>query len=304
MSQESSDALETLFEQVDAVERALDALMDAFAEGESESLLEQAASLWETLDDLEDIWRTVNVTEAADAVDLSQLPEAIEVEEIAEGVIDEDEPVLDLSRVLTAVELRELWDAVDMTAFAGEVNDLDDVIEYFTNDDDEVGLVEGLRMEAGPATRQAYMEEMIAEAAEEFRAAIIEGHQRFRVLWEENQRRFGHPGGQPNSLNPSAYSTLPPGPVADSASTRLSAVPRRVRHSRNDYAPQRIYGRRFSKVTAGDRADSEGNAAGAEASASEAGPSDAEADSTASSGEPTDEAGDEPPTITRHGTNE
>jgi hypothetical protein len=95
--------------------------------------------------------------------------------------------------------------------------------------------------------RQAALEDTIEAAVREFREMLLATHGLLHDVYEANQEKLGQSGGQPDSLNPSAYSSMPPGPVPDSVSTRVSTVPTQVKYSRVD-APKRIYGRRFGEA--------------------------------------------------------
>lgn len=249
----SVDDWEAVLDYAEEVQVGLDRLRETFADDGDSALVERAAELWDVLDEFEDVLDTVDLSEAATAVDVDDLPDAIDIDDLPSGLVDAEESAVDLTHLGDALDLRDLWESVDLTDFGGELTELEDAIDAATGDGDTFeNVIEGPRIESDPATRQAYMAEMIAEAAEEFREVLLASHEQFRELYQENQERFGKPGRQPDSLNPTAVSTLPPGPVPDSASTRASTVPGRVRHSRADYQPERIYGQRFVRATSDD----------------------------------------------------
>lgn len=114
-------------------------------------------------------------------------------------------------------------------------------------DTDDVIGTEGAHVQFDAEARQAFLEDKIQTAVEKFRSVLLSTHEKLHKLYELNQQKLGQPGRQPDSLNPTAYSSLPPGPVPDSASTRRSTVPAQVKYSKVDN-PRRIYGRRFSKA--------------------------------------------------------
>lgn len=301
MSQsESASGWDVLDEYTEEIQAGVRAVKQAVTDEDDETLLDEATDLWEILDEFEDVLDTMDLSEVIEAIEFNDLPEAIDVEDVAEGMTDPDESAIDLTHLKEAVNLRELWNAMDLTEFVGEAAELDDAVDDVTDGDDGFfeNVVDGPRLESDPSARQAYIQEMIAEAAEEFREVILASHGQFRRLYRENQERFGDPGRQPDSLNPTAYSTLPPGPLPDSVSTRTSTVPSRVRHSSADYQPERIYGRRFVQATSDDTKDS---------GAAE----DDQTDEADDSGEPTaepadggdemtDQDADDPPTIKVH----
>lgn len=242
-------------------------------DGGNEDLLALADDLWELLDEVEDVLGTIDFEELPDAIDVKKLPDAVDLDDVPEGLLDENETAIDLSDLREAVNLRELWEAVDLTQLREEKAELedaaDDVTEPVTgeeanstdgNDDglfqNVVGVGEGARAGVGASVSQAVLEEKIEDAVAAFRETLLSTHDLLRELYEANQEKLGQPGRQSDSLNPTAYSSLPPGPVPDSASTRTSTVPARVKYSRVD-PPRRVYGNRFEEAREGERSQAE-----------------------------------------------
>lgn len=246
---------------VEAVREKVTGIKQAIVDGEEDSaVLELADDLWTVLDELEDVLDTIQLDELPEAIEVDELPDSVDIEDVPEGLFDEDQTAIDLSDVHEAVNLRELWDAVHLAEFLEEKRELDqatdDVGDHLDEDegDDEdelfenvVGTGEDATDRMGAEVGQIAIEETIEKAVREFREALLVTHDGLRKLYEANQRKLGRPGNQPNSLNPSAYSTLPRGPVPASASTRTSTVPARVKYSRIESQPRRIYGRRFEQ---------------------------------------------------------
>lgn len=250
---------------------------------DSADLVELAEDLWDVLDEVEDVLDTIDFEEIPEAIDLDELEDEVDVEEIPEGLVNEDENAIELSTVREAVNLRELWDAVDLMELREEKqqleSDVDDVEEdlggeegeedddgliggedglmgdddgLIGDDDDDDGMfddvigTEGAHVQFDAEARQAFLEDKIQTAVEKFRSVLLSTHGKLHRLYELNQEKLGQPGRQPDSLNPTAYSSLPPGPIPDSASTRRSTVPAQVKYSKVEN-PRRIYGRRFTK---------------------------------------------------------
>lgn len=258
------DLLERIGESVTAMKRAI-------VGDEDDDLVEFADDLWELLDELEDLLSTIDMAEIPDAIDFDDLPETVDLEDVPEGLVDEDETAIELSEVRQAVHMRELWDAVDLTQLVAEKREFDDaaedVAENFDDelvedsDDDDVvddendeffenvvGTGSGAHVQFDAQARQAYLEEVIQDAVEEFRSELLLTHEKLRSLYEANQAKLGQPGRQPDSLNPTAIATMPQGPVPASVSTRTSTVPAGVKYSTVEN-PRRIYGRRFTEAT-------------------------------------------------------
>ncbi|PSQ04507.1 hypothetical protein BRC97_11015 [Halobacteriales archaeon QS_6_71_20] len=259
--------LERVREGVDAVKRAV-------VEGETGDLLELADDLWEVLDELEDVLRTIDFEQLPEAIDVEELPDAVDVEDIPEGLFDEDESAVDLRDLRDAVNLRELWRAVDLLALRDEKQDLEAAVDDLSDDDDEadgedddlienpIGTGEGARVQFGAEARRAVIEEKVHSAVGTFRDALLATHSGLRRIYEANQEKLGQSGHQPDSLNPTAASTMPPGPLPNSASSRASTVPAQVKYSKVE-PHRRIYGRRFAEVRDRETDDADDNASDA-----------------------------------------
>lgn len=279
---EEPSAVEQLAEHSETIGELLTDLKRAIVEDDDQTdLIELAEELWDVLDQTQDVLETIDFEEVPEAIDFEELEENVDVEDIPEGLLNEDENAIELSTVREAVNLRELWDAVDLMDLREEKQQLESEIDDVTgdegddedggllgdeddggllgddeDDEDDGGLLdtdnvigtEGAHVQFDAEARQAFLEDKIQTAVEKFRSVLLSTHDKLRKLYELNQEKLGQPGRQPDSLNPTAYSSLPPGPIPDSASTRRSTVPAQVKYSRVEN-PKRIYGRRFTKAT-------------------------------------------------------
>lgn len=221
---------------------------------DDDAVIETAEDLWTILDEAIDVLETIDFEGLPEAVDGHELPDAIEVEKLP-AAIETGNAVeaIDLAELHEAIDLRKLWRAVDLPALRKEHEELAAEIEAFLesdedaagSDDDDDGGFDVDETVAGlfsPESRQQALQGRIGAAIDAFRIALFETHTTIRRLYEANQRTLGS-----GSRNPTARSTLSRGPFPDSISTRVSTVPRRVRHSRTKPRP-RIYGRRFERV--------------------------------------------------------
>lgn len=236
-------------EYVDKISEGVQSVIDTFNSEEDGGVIEKIDDLWGVLDEFDDVLGDIDLSKLPEAIEVSEIPDAVDIEETEDGA------TLDLSGIQDAVRLRELWDAVDLTEVVGDAEELQSALDEVLGegdllDDDDIEMPS---IGSDPETRQAFAQDVIQTAAEEFREVLLASHEQFLRLYRENQDRFGQEGRQPDSRNPTAFSTMPPGPVADSASTRQSTVPRRVRHSSATYHPPRIYGRRFERAIEGDQ---------------------------------------------------
>ncbi|MDL5363087.1 hypothetical protein [Halalkalicoccus sp. NIPERK01] len=232
-----------LEERIPGFTAALEQLKTQIVENsDDKALIETVEEIWDIIEEVEDVLETVDFEELPDAIDAENVPEAVSTGDARDAI--------DLSELNDAVELRELWEAVDLPELRKQKQELDTEVADVTGDgneeDDGLLNMDGMFATGGANTefdiddRQEKMQELIETAVETFRTSLLETHDKVRVLYEINQEKLG---GQA-SLNPTAISTMPKGPIPDSASTRVSTVPSQVKYSRAKN-PRRIYGRRF-----------------------------------------------------------
>ncbi|WP_122090607.1 hypothetical protein [Halalkalicoccus subterraneus] len=249
---------ELLPELADGIERLKTQIVE---DSDDEEVIETAEEIWGVLDETEDVLDTLDLEEVPDVIEFDELPDAVDVEEIPEAIADGDaHDAIDLTDLKDAIRFRELWEAADIGELREQQADLRDEIDDVTGDDadnaaataedEDDGLLDtggmgtgGAHMQFDPDDRQEAIENVISTAVDGFRTALLETHDKLRLLYEFNQEKLG---GN-DSLNPTAVSTMPDGPLANSASTRHSTVPSQVKYSRAKN-PRRIYGRRFDNA--------------------------------------------------------
>lgn len=260
---ETEAALVRLPKLLEELSRLLEALKSAIVAGsDDEVIIETAESLWTIVDEAMDVVETVDFEELPEAIDFEELPDAIEAEKLSAALEAGDAAeAIDLAELYEAVDLRELWRTVDLPALRKEGAELEEVIAVFLDDgengegsepNDDNGILNVRDATSGlfgAESRQQVLQQRIGEAIDAFRVALLETHATVRRLYEANQRKHGQSGRRSGSRsrNPTAYSTLPRGPLPGPTSTRASTVPTRVRHSRTKGRP-RIYGRRFERA--------------------------------------------------------
>lgn len=251
--------LEELEELIPEIADGIERLKRHIVEGsDDEDVIETAEEIWDVLDEAEDVLDTLDLEEVPDVIELDELPDAIDVEEIPEAIADDEiGNAIDLTDLKDAIRFRELWDAADIGDLREEQQDLEEEIADVTGDDvegdeDDDGLLStggvigtggGAHTQFDPENRQQHIENLISKAVGGFRTALLKTHDKLRLLYKYNQEKLS---GQ-DSLNPTAVSTMPSGPLANSASTRRSTVPSQVKYSRANN-PRRIYGRRFDSA--------------------------------------------------------
>lgn len=247
------------------IEAVLDRIGDEIERGDAEGTVsETARELWEVVEALEDLLRTIDVEALPDAVDLEELPDLVDVDELPAAIGEHDPDLaLDLEKLRKVIKLKELWESVDLVEFweAKQAFDeeLDDVIgegaplEGIAGDGDAAGdsdaaaAVDGFVSDLESEATEAALRQQAAEAVSVGRKAAVKGHAAFERVYDENQERFGA-----RSRNPTAVSLKPSGPLPDGASTRLSTLPSSVRHS-DAVVFTPVYGYRWRKVVERDR---------------------------------------------------
>lgn len=140
MGEADADQVE---EWIDRAEEALDRLEEHVEGREIESTIETLHDLVEIADEAEDVLDEVDLTELPAAVEGDQLLEAIEAGDIPEAVSEGDATeMIDLRALMKAVQLRNLWNNVDVTELLDERGELAEEIDEYTDDHDEGGMME------------------------------------------------------------------------------------------------------------------------------------------------------------------
>ncbi|WP_226480514.1 hypothetical protein [Natrinema amylolyticum] len=227
-------------------------LREAAADGSDE----RRAVITELLDvvaEVEDLLETTDLERLPAAVDVSELPGLVRLDELPNAMRDRDPDLaVDLSTIGDVIELRELWNTVDIADFLRELRqlrtELEDVVspDAFETSGDSEAAAEIRRFvdDVTPEATNAALQQEAKEAARTARKGVVEAHSTFEKLYESTGRGPGYAGRKPVSKNPTAVSSVPYGPLPDSVSTRVSTVPATVRHAKVDALP-RIYGRRW-----------------------------------------------------------
>ncbi|WP_049924576.1 hypothetical protein [Halopiger djelfimassiliensis] len=263
---DAMDALERLEERTDAVER-LDELDDRDAVlGDLEALVTVAEEAAEFID-------AVDLSELPDAVDFEELLGAIDVGEVPAALADDTESdVVQVRQLVDAIDLLSAWDAAELGDLWEEKRELDDAVDDLDDgedaglvedavsdvaDDDgddlvetDIGATEAKELlgspdpEDDPEAYQVFIQNQAMKGVDEFRAALLETHEKFERLYEYNREKMRRQDTSTNSRNPTAASTMPTDRIAGGSGVKYATVPRDVRLST---APSRtrIYGQRF-----------------------------------------------------------
>jgi hypothetical protein len=276
MSDDSDDAVSALV--VDSLRMSEDAL-DYLAGDDPDTDLE------ELIDDIQTV--AEEAIELLETMDLSELPSAINEDELDELVVGENLPeavanldpdeAIRLRKLLAVVDLAELWGSVDVRDAWRNKRELEDAVDDVGDDDGgDDGLVSNLTddedeedddfgvdfdaeqtLETGEddmnVPDQAYetaIQSQLADSVEQFRQGLVEVHQKLARMREENKQRT-ESAEQPSSRNPTAASTLASTGTRSSADVKYSTVPRETKYSS---APNRtrIYGSRFDEYEGDD----------------------------------------------------
>ena len=289
-NQDQDQDLATLLERAegDVLSFLRAAILDESVE-DAEAALDD---LEQVVIEAEELLETIDLETLPEAINLEELPEAIDVEKLPEAVASGDPAeAIDSSELLDLVELGEIWSSVNVREFwrnkeefeaaleevlgedVGEDADdggsrlarlqssfsdaMDDAGEGMMDGDDDDNGLATLPEDTSPEAFQAAIQSGLRDAIDEFRVGLIETHRRLKRLREENEERTERTK-QPDSRNPTAYSTLASAPSGPSAGrgTRYSTVPLETRYST---APnrERIYGNRFENTDSREEKDDE-----------------------------------------------
>lgn len=205
--------------------------------------------------DLERVVRAIELGELWDSTDVRTLWRekrelADEVDDISDDGEEED-PVIDELETLLgddggdASMLDDGDDDSVLDAVGETVDDAGDSVTDAAADAAEAG---GGLADVPSESYQTAIQAKAMEGIDEFRAAVLEAHEKLAALHEENRERMRrqHDETDVSSRNPTAHSTMQVDRQDIGNATQYSTVPRETRYST---APnrERIYGRRFDR---------------------------------------------------------
>lgn len=237
----------------DRIEAQTERLLRSADEGSDGALSTTAAELWDVVAEAEDLLGTVDLERLPDAVDVSALPDLLERDELPDAIREGDpDAMLDLNALRRAVELRELWNAVDLIGFRKEarefVAELEDVVGpdvlESAGDSETATELEAFVDEVKADATNAAIQQRAKRGIEGARSGIFDAHSAIEESYVANRHGSGYVGRRPASRNPTAVSTVPHGPLPAGVSARVSTVPSNVRGARIDALP-RVYARRW-----------------------------------------------------------
>jgi len=227
------------------------------------------ADLYEVAEEAEELLATVDLSELPEAIDVSELPELIEAGDIPEAIASGDAgEAINVGALLDVVKLGSLWSSVDIREFWRNKREFEAALDDVTGDDGESedGVLERMTEAFSSATdegdgmdfddvsdevstdaAQAALQSGLQDAIDKFYDGLLKTHRRLDELRAINEERTGNVG-QPDSRNPTAFSTLP-GPSSGSRGRGLqhSTVPRETKYSTTPNR-ERVYGTRFERA--------------------------------------------------------
>jgi hypothetical protein len=268
----------------DLLDRAMDdvdALLTAYESDDPfEDVSDDLDDLIAVIEEIEELLETVDLAALPDTVDLSELPDAIEAGDVPDAIAEGDPgEAVKYRKLLQVVELGKLWDSVNVREFWRNKRELDDATDAVLEEDDDGGPIETLREFVGDdesdsdddsdssgsggatdigsssertdidvptETIQQRVQSKLSDAVGEFRESLLDTRNRIEDLKEENEDRV-ESVEQPDSRNPTAYSSLPTDRSDVSAAAKFSTVPEETRYSS---APNRsrLYGSRLDRA--------------------------------------------------------
>ncbi|WP_254545005.1 hypothetical protein [Halomarina pelagica] len=220
---ESSPDLDALVEDAETAARDLVEALDS--EGGVEDAADAVEAFLRVVEEAEELLETVDVPGVAASIDPSELPEAIDVDALAEGDVD---GAVRLERLHELVELGEIWKNVDVREFWRNKRELDEAVtdlvgeEAAEEGDSIVGGVGGVGGDGGdgvdvnigdgdeiPAEAiQTSAQRRIAAALEEFRETVLDARDRLEIAVETAQEQVPERDSA-SSRNPTAVSLAP-----------------------------------------------------------------------------------------------
>jgi len=216
----------------DAVEG--DELLEAIELGEIPDVLSNEEQGVTDLVDFTHLFRAVNLLNAWDATDLTDLWQ--EKREL-DAAVDDLEDGEDAGMVEETVSEIANGDNGDLIG-----GDDDDMIDMDAGDAKEA--LGDINVAEDPEAYQVAIQQQAMKGIDAFRAALLETHEKFEQLYEMNREKMRRQDTSANSRNPTAASTIQTDRRDLGGGARHSTVPQQVKLST---APtrKRIYGRRF-----------------------------------------------------------
>lgn len=278
---ESLERVTETLEGVDDLDSLEDSTLESLL-GDVEEITAVVSAVETTLEtlDVSDLPEAVDAGDLLEAIQGGAIPEAIADEETgATDVVDVPQllSAIDLLNAWDAADLGKIWeqkravdDAVEdladddddgLAAKAAETVSDDD--ESLLGDDDgdgdgdDGGLLEtdldgeeamellgDIDIEDDPEAYQVAIQQQAMRGIEAFREGLLETHEEFEHIVEENRKKTSQEGSRTNSRNPTAVSTMQLGSRDTGGGTLHSTVPKQVKGSTAS-GFKRIYGRRF-----------------------------------------------------------
>ncbi|WP_440771573.1 hypothetical protein [Natronorubrum sp. DTA28] len=223
--------------------------------------------------DLTDLPDAVDGSELLEAIEVGEIPEILADEDQgASDLVNFTQlfRAIDLLNAWDATDLSDLWqekrelqDAVDELGEGEDAGMVEEAISDVTDGDDGGDLIgddedDMIEMDAGdakqalgdinvaedPEAYQVAIQEQAMKGIDAFRSALLETHEKFEELYEMNREKMRRQDTSTNSRNPTAASTIQTDRRDLGGGARYSTVPQEVKLST---APtrKRIYGRRF-----------------------------------------------------------
>ncbi|MDS0298352.1 hypothetical protein NDI76_06330 [Halogeometricum sp. S1BR25-6] len=259
--------------------RALE-LSEAAMDGEDDSeVAEILRDLQVVVDEADELLDAVDLTDLPDAVDHEDADEVIHEEKLSEAITNADpEEAVRLRKLLAIIDIGELWDSVDVRDVWRNKREFEEALEELdeTDDEDTLPFVDDLTddeddedelidvdaedakeavgmgddddrddIELPDEAYQTAIQSKLSDSVDEFREGLVATHDRIERLREENRKRVERTG-QPDSRNPTAYSTLAASHGVADADTKYSTVPAESKYS-NAPNRKRVYGSRFDQ---------------------------------------------------------
>lgn len=257
----------------DLVERAetdvVDFLQALLVDEDIDEAEHALADLYEVAEEAEELLATIDFSDLPEAVDVSELPDLIEAGDIPEAVASGDAgEAIDMTALVDVIELGTLWSNVDVREFWRNKQEFQAALDDVTDDGQEEGVLDrvkeafseaaegdgddGLGMddvddEVSADAAQAAIQSGLQDAIDEFYDGLLKTHERLATLREANRERTDNIG-QPDSRNPTAFSTLPaPSKPSRGRGLQHSTVPRETKYSTTPNR-ERVYGTRFEEA--------------------------------------------------------
>lgn len=131
---------ESAVELLERAEMIIESLFASFSDGTEAELRENTEDLRDVIEEAVELLETIDLTEVPGAIDYENLDEAVDMSDIPDAIAERDvDRAIRYSKLLTLVEFGEVLDTVDVRDFKQNKDEFEAAVDEFIDDRDQDG---------------------------------------------------------------------------------------------------------------------------------------------------------------------